>query len=218
MTPKRFRRLRQVLGRRQPDLTVLLENVHKPHNFAAVLRTADAVGLFEAHAVIYETKLRTSLVSAGGSDKWIDVKLHNDIGQAIDHLRDRGFVLLGAHPGARAIDYRQVDFTQPTALLLGQEKDGLTPAAREAVDDLISIPMTGFVDSLNVSVAAAVLLFEAHRQRSAAGMFENSRLAPEIYDQTLFEWAQPRLADYCRRHDLPYPALDENGQPIDPPP
>ncbi len=217
MTPERYRKLRAVLERRQPDLTVLLENVHKPHNFAAVLRTADAVGLYEAHAVIYDGELRTSLVSAGGSHKWVNVKLHREIGDAIRHLRERDLRVVGAHPDAGATDYRDIDFTQPTALLLGQEKDGLTAEALAAVDEVLAIPMAGFVESLNVSVAAAVILFEAHRQRSAAGLYDTPRLEPEVFECTLFEWAHPKLADYCRRHDLPYPALDEDGEPVDPP-
>ena len=216
MTPERFEKLRRVLARRQPDLTVLLENVHKPHNFAAVLRTADAVGLFEAHAIIPDRKLRTSLVSAGGSDKWIHVELHPTIEEAAEALRDRELRLLCAHPVAEAIDYREIDFTLPTAVLFGQEKDGLTATARELVDELITIPMVGFVESLNVSVAAAVILFEAHRQRLAAGLYDEIRLDPEVYGRTLFEWAHPKLADYCRRHGLPYPPLGEDGEPTEP--
>ena len=212
MLARRFRRLRSVLERRQPDLTVLLENVHKPHNFAAVLRTADAVGLLEAHAVVYDGELRTSLVTAAGSDKWVRARFHPTIEEAATALRQQGLRLLAAHPSAAATDHREADLTRPTAILFGQEKDGLTPDALALVDGEISIPMVGFVASLNVSVAAAVMLFEAQRQRVAAGLYDQPRLDPELFDRTLFEWAHPRQAEECRRDGLPYPPLGPDGE------
>jgi tRNA (guanosine-2'-O-)-methyltransferase len=215
MNPKRFRRLREVLERRQPDLTVLLENVHKPHNFAAVLRTADAVGLYEAHAVVADRALRTSLVSASGSDKWVRVRIHGAFEEAAQHLRQRGFRLLAAHFAPNAVDYREIDFTQRVAVLFGQEKDGLTEKALAAADKLVSIPMEGLVTSLNVSVAAATILFEAHRQRTAAGLYQVSRLDPRLFERTLFEWAYPRLADYCRPRGISYPQVDASGELLD---
>ena len=215
MLERRFRRLRSVLERRQPDLTVLLENVHKPHNFAAVLRTADAVGLLEAHAVVHDGELRTSLVTAAGSDKWVRARFHPTIEKAARALRSDGMRLLAAHPAPDAIDYREVDLTRPTALLFGQEKDGLTPEALALTDERIVIPMAGFVASLNVSVAAAVVLFEAQRQRSVAGFYDEPRLDPEVFERTLFEWAHPRRAEECRREGLPYPPLGPDGEILD---
>lgn len=212
MLARRFRRLRSVLERRQPDLTVLLENVHKPHNFAAVLRTADAVGLLEAHAVVYDGELRTSLVTAAGSDKWVRARFHPTIAAAAEALRSDGLRILAAHPSAAAIDYRDVDFTRPTAVLFGQEKDGLTPEALALADAEVRIPMVGFVASLNVSVAAAVVLFEAQRQRAAAGLYDQPRLDQERFERTLFEWAHPRRAEECRRAGRPYPPLGPDGE------
>jgi tRNA (guanosine-2'-O-)-methyltransferase len=212
MTPERFQRIRQVLDRRQPDLTVLLENVHKPHNFAAILRTADAVGVFEAHAVFNDGKLRTSLVSASGADRWIDVHVHGRARDGLEALRKRGFRILAAHPDVDAVDFRDVDLTQPVAFVLGQELDGLTEETRSAADQSLVIPMSGFVASLNVSVAAALLLFEAQRQRQKAGLYAASRLDPEVYTPTLFEWAYPNLAELCRERGEPYPRLDDNGE------
>lgn len=215
MLERRFRRLRSVLERRQPDLTVLLENVHKPHNFAAVLRTADAVGLLEAHAVVYDGELRTSLVTAAGSDKWVRARFHPTIEEAAAALRQSGLRLVAAHPAPDAVDYREIDLTRPTALLFGQEKDGLTPEALALADEHVVIPMAGFVASLNVSVAAAVVLFEAQRQRSAAGFYDESRLDPEVFARTLFEWAHPRQAEECRAEGRPYPPLGPKGEILD---
>ena len=208
VTDNRLRRLRSTLEHRQPDLTVLLENVHKPHNFSAVLRTADAVGLFEAHAIFFNRKVDTPHATAGGSEKWIRVRDHEDLASATEHLRSRGFRLVAAHPSPDAVDYREVDFTRPTAILMGQERDGLTADALAAADERVRIPMYGMVASLNVSVAAAVLLFEAQRQRLEAGLYERCRLEPEVYERTLFEWAYPRLARRCRDGGKPYPRIE----------
>ena len=218
-TARRFRRLQSVLDLRQPDLTVLLENVHKPHNFAAILRTCDAVGMFEAHAVTPEgarPALNEAVTSGAGA--WLSVRAWAELGAACDELGGRGFQLVAAHPAPGAVDFRAVDYTRPTALLLGQEKEGVTDQALARADLLVLIPMLGMVPSLNVSVAAAVILFEAQRQRTAAGLYDQPRLDPEVYRATLFEWAWPVLADRCRAAGVPYPALGEDGTVIGPVP
>jgi tRNA (guanosine-2'-O-)-methyltransferase len=211
-TARRFHRLRRVLDRRQPDLTVLMENVHKPHNLAAVLRTCDAVGVFEAHAVTPDATrpaLHRAVTSSAG--KWLRVRPWSGLGAASDHLHGAGFQLVAAHPSAGAVDFRSLDYTRPTALVLGQEKHGVTAEAVARADRLVVIPMLGMVPSLNVSVAAAVILFEAQRQRTAAGLYRESRLDAELYRTTLFEWAHPVLAERCRAAGMPYPPLDEGG-------
>lgn len=218
MTPERFHRIRAVLERRQPDLTVLLENVHKPHNFAAVLRTADAVGLLRAHAVVTDRKLRTSLVSASGADKWVEVELHETTSRAMAAFEDQGLQILAAHPTATAVDYRTIDFTRPTAVVFGQELEGLSPVALDAAAEAIQIPMAGFVASLNVSVAAAVVLFEAMRQRQAAGLYDGCRLEQAAFETKLFEWSYPDLASLCRRRGADYPRLGDDGELLGPVP
>jgi tRNA (guanosine-2'-O-)-methyltransferase len=106
-----------------------------------------------------------------------------------------------------------VDYTAPTALLFGQEKDGVTEEALELVDGLLEIPMEGMVTSLNVSVAAALVLYEAYRQREGDGAYEGGpRLSEEVYRKTLFEWAHPVLARMCRRKGVEYPELGEDGE------
>ncbi len=216
MTPERFARIRAVLDKRQPDLTVLMENVHKPHNYAAVVRSCDAVGCFEAHGVLYDQSLSNKLASAAGARKWVKVYDHADLDTAIETLKGKGLTVLAAHLSQRSVDYREHDFTRPTCVLLGQELDGVTDEALSRVDGEIHAPMHGMVESLNVSVAAAVILFEAQRQRVAAGFYDAPRLDPEIYRDTLFEWAQPEIAEYCRRRGFDYPALNEVGELAEP--
>jgi tRNA (guanosine-2'-O-)-methyltransferase len=211
-TPKRFHRLRAVLDRRQPDLTVLLEDVQVPRNLAAILRSCDAVGVFEAHAVWLGGRLKISRPASGGNRKWLPVSKFRTLAAAIEHLKGQGLHVLAAHPAPQAIPFREVDYTLPTALLLGNEDNGLTEEALASADAVVTIPMEGMGTSLNVSVAAALILFEAQRQRRAAGFYDRPRLDPETYARTLFEWVYPEIARQCRRRGMPYLALGEEGE------
>lgn len=211
-TPRRFHRVRAVLDRRQPDLTVLVEDVLVPRNLAAILRSCDAAGVLEAHAV-WTGRLKISRPASGGNRKWLPVRRHASLEEAVAVLRGRGLRILAADPCPGAVPFRAADLVRPTAFLLGNEDVGLTAAARAAADQLVRIPMEGMGTSLNVSVAAALLLFEAQRQRLAAGLYDGGpRLDPATYARTLFEWAYPALAAHCRRHGAPYPALGPEGE------
>lgn len=211
MTPERWQLLRDRLDRRQPDLTVVLERVHKPHNLAAVVRSADAAGLYEAHIVPGEGGSHISPQTAQGAEKWVRLHRHRDIRLAALPLRERGFTLLAAHLDEGAVDFREVDYTRPTAVIFGAEKQGVSMEAASLADRTIHIPMEGLVQSLNISVACALVLFEAQRQRRAAGLYDRCRLDAGTYEQTLFEWAYPHVARRFRERREPYPALDAEG-------
>lgn len=212
MTPERRARLDAVLDRRQPDLTILAENLHKPRNFSALIRTCDAVGIQWVHAVPGETHPRRHWHTSQGAEKWVELECHRSTEAACASLRGAGFQLVAAHLDDDAIDYREVDYTQPTALLLGTELFGVSDMALREADHLISIPMAGMSQSLNVSVACAVVLYEAQRQRQRAGLYDGPRLAPEEHARLRFEWLHPKLARFCRERDLAYPELDADGE------
>ena len=211
MNPERFQKLARALRRRQPDLTVLMERVHKSHNLSAILRNCDAVGVLEAHAIPPEDGLQIHPHTSAGTAKWVRLVRHRTTEAAIKELKSRGFRVLAAHPGPDAVDFREVDFTMPTALMMGAELLGLSDEALELADGRISIPMVGMAQSFNVSVATALLLFEAFRQREAAHMYDEPRIAPEDMERILFEWAYPRIARHCRDRGTPYPPLREDG-------
>lgn len=211
MTPERFEKLKATLTRRQPDLTVLAADVHKSHNISAVLRTCDATGVYRMHAVSPGGEMRRHHMVSGGSRRWVDIRIHDELNHAVTELQDEGWLLVAAHPSDTAKDYREIDYTKKVALVLGSELDGLTPEALEAADTTIALPMEGMVASVNVSVAAAVILYEAQRQRRAAGLFEQSRLDHEVFEKTLFEWSYPEIAQRCRDRGLPYPELTDDG-------
>lgn len=219
LTPRRYRRLRAILERRQIDLTILMDNVHKPHNVSAVLRTCDAVGIGTVHVVVppgagYSPRHD----SAGGSGRWVDVRRHPDHEAAGRHLHAEGMQIVVAHLTDDAVDFRSIDYTRPTAVLLGSELDGPGADALAIADLAVTIPMFGAVASLNVSVAAAVILYEAQRQRSAAGCYDEPRLGPEAMQRLLFEWGWPEIAELCRRRGQEYPPLGPDGQILGPVP
>lgn len=212
MTPERFRKLRDALARRQPDLTVLVDGVNKTHNVSAILRTADAVGIHRIHAISENPALRRHHMIAGGAKQWVDVVLHRSIETAIEELAAERWRMISTHltPGAR--DFRDVDYTTgKVAIMIGAELRGLSPAAVAAAETHVRIPMQGLSRSVNVSVAAAVILFEAERQRRAAGLYDRSRLDPAEFERTLFEWAYPEIAALCRERGQPYPPITEDG-------
>jgi len=214
MSPERFARIRQMLAARQPDLTVCLEQVNKAHNVSAIIRTADAVGIAQVHVVWPHARLKTNLTAAAGSNSWVQVQGHEDIGSAVKQLKSQGMQILATHLSASAVDFREIDFTRPTCVLMGQEKTGITPEALALADQQIIIPMIGMVQSLNVSVAAALILYEAQRQRHNAGMYQRqySTLSAQQQQRLLFEGGYPVLANVAKQKGLPQPAIDELGQ------
>jgi len=212
LTPERFDKLQRALDRRQPDLTVFMDAVNKPHNLSAIIRTADAVGIQRLHAISEGDAIRRHHMIAGGAKHWVAIALHRSTRAALAALRAEGWQLVAAHGGAEARDYREVDYTTKTAIMVGAELVGLSDAALAAADRHVTIPMHGLGTSLNVSVAVGVILLEAERQRLAAGLYERSRLTPDERDQTLFEWSYPDIAERCRQLKRAYPKLTADGR------
>ena len=216
MTPDRYQKILAVLHRRQPDLTVITDQVHKGQNLSAIIRTCDAVGIPRVHSIYEEGSFRAHTGTALGSHKWVETCVYRSIGQPVGLLQQQGFQVLAAHFCESAVDYRNVDYTKPTALLLGAEKWGVSEEATAQVDGNVIIPMLGMVESYNVSVACAIILAEAQRQRKEAGLYDHRRLPDKEYQQLLFEWCQPVVAKYCQRHGLAYPALNDEGDVAEP--
>ena len=212
MTPERFAKLQRALDRRQPDLTVFMDAVNKSHNFSAIIRTADAVGIQRLHTISTGDTLRRHHMISGGAKHWVAVTLHRSTKAALAALRAEGWQLVAAHTGDKTRDYRDVDYTAKVALMVGAELVGLSDASVAAADHHIAIPMHGLGTSLNVSVAVGVILAEAERQRLAAGLYEHPRLTPEERERTLFEWSYPDIAERCRQLGRAYPPLTADGR------
>jgi tRNA (guanosine-2'-O-)-methyltransferase len=212
-TARRAARVFEVLARRQPDLTVLAEDVYKPHNLSAMLRSCDAVGIGTVHAVRPTGGVPTYQATSASAEKWVDLVVHRDVEEAIDGLRVDGLQVLAAHLSADARDYRDVDYVRPTAILFGNERSGVSERAAARADAHVVIPMLGMVRSLNVSVAAAVLLFEAQRQRRAAGRYDRPALSARARNDLAFRWLYPQEAERRAADGEPVPWLDEDGRP-----
>lgn len=214
MSPERFARITQMLNRRQPELTVCLEQVHKPHNLAAIVRTADAIGVSDVHATWEDKAMKIAgNKSATGSQNWVNVHSHESTPEAIAALRAQGMQIIATNLSDTAIDFREVDYTKPTAILMGQEKHGISDEALALADQDVIIPMVGMCQSLNVSVASALILYEAQRQRQDAGMYDGEcRLPSNEAHRILFEGGHPIFTKLCKEKGLPYPPLDEEGQ------
>ncbi|TGN40029.1 tRNA (guanosine(18)-2'-O)-methyltransferase TrmH [Marinobacter confluentis] len=216
MTPERLARIKQTLNTRQPDLSVLTDQVHKPRNLSAIIRSCDAFGVANMHVVWPREGFRAFRKTAGGSYHWVTTHTHPTMDDAVGALKGQGHKLYAAQLSDRAIDFREADFTVPCTVILGNEVDGVSDNAADQADEHIVIPMMGMVESLNVSAACAIILSEAQRQRKLAGMFDHQRLPDAEYNRLLFRWCQPVVKRYCDDRNLPYPAIDpETGELID---
>jgi tRNA (guanosine-2'-O-)-methyltransferase len=189
-----------------------MDRVNKSHNFSAILRNCDATGVLEAHVVPPEKGLDLHHGTSAGTKKWVEVHRHDHLSGAVAHLKERGFAVLAAHPSVNSVDFREVDYTTPTAVMMGAELHGVSEEGLELADRHVVIPMSGMVHSLNVSVATALILFEAMRQREAAGLYEKSRLSTEDFGRRLFESAYPSIAASRRKKGRPYPGLTDEGE------
>lgn len=215
MTPERFERIQSVLKARQTDLTICMEQVHKPNNISAIIRTADAIGIHQVHAIWPKnSKMRTLGHTSAGARNWIELTTHDTSEEAFNALKNQGMQIICTALSPTAVDFRDIDYTLPTALILGQEKEGISAKAMAMSDKLISIPMQGMVQSLNVSVACAVILYEAQRQRQQANMYNKNKssLSESAIQRVLFERGYPVLAEVARRKKLAYPLIDDFGQ------
>ena len=171
--------MNEVLDRRQPDLTVVLENIHDPHNVGAVLRSADAVGVLRIHTIYtIETppEKAYSRLTSSGARKWLEVVHHDSVQACISTLRADGFRVIVTALGDDAVDLYKTNLTEPVALVFGNENRGVSQELLSSADAQLFIPMMGMAESLNISVACAVTLFEAMRQRQAANLYAESRL------------------------------------------
>ncbi|MCB2205913.1 RNA methyltransferase [bacterium] len=194
ITERRKKRLESVLRRRQTGLTIVIENVWDPHNVSAILRSADAVGIRTVYLLYTIEKApnlkRHGKQSSASAKKWLNFRVFDDTEKCFEALREEGFRIYASHLTKHAIGLHDIDFSQKTAIILGNEHRGVSEEACALSDGVYFIPMMGMVESLNVSVAAAVSLYEALRQRNEAGLYDAPQLGEHGVQETLIEWAQ----------------------------
>lgn len=194
MTNERREKLEKVLAHRQENITVVFENVEDPHNIAAVLRTCESVGIQDIyilnHTIPPHPKFGEALGfrSSSSAWKWLSIHYFDDLHQCAEALRGQGFSLMATGLSAKAIDLYEVDFTQKLALVFGNERKGVTEEMLSLCDGNFLIPQTGIIQSLNISVACAISLYEAYRQKKIAGHYDKPSLSEDKLLELKKDW------------------------------
>jgi tRNA (guanosine-2'-O-)-methyltransferase len=189
VTEQRRKKILNVLEHRQPGLTVVMEDIHDPHNVSAVLRSADAVGVLEIQLVyVHEKFPRLGKKSSASASKWMRRRKFTSIKECYDKLHEEGFTICATHLGVTSSSLYELDLTKKIALVFGNEHRGVSEEAAQLADVNFQIPMRGMIQSLNVSVATAVTLYEALRQRSQGPRRAHSKLSKDEMHALFEEW------------------------------
>ncbi len=188
-TKERIQKVKRILSLRQPDLHVVLEEVTNTHNASAVVRTCDAAG------VMY-----LDIISASGepfpvneaistrAEKWLHLSSYPSVSECFSRLKQKGLKIVATYLGEESLPYTSVDYTQPLAIVFGNESEGISEEARNVADYKIRIPMLGMAQSLNLSVSVGIILYEALKQRMEAGYFDAARISPEEFKKFMRAW------------------------------
>ncbi|MFA6570446.1 MAG: TrmH family RNA methyltransferase [Bacteroidota bacterium] len=189
-TDERFEKTKNVLEKRQPTLTVVFENINDPHNISAALRSCDAVGVWEVHLIYHsgQTLPKFGAKSSASARKWLYFHKHDSVEKCYAKLREKNMKIYTTHMQKDSISLHDLDLTQPVALVFGNEHDGVSETAVKLADGNFLIPQVGMIQSLNISVACAVSLYEAYRQRLNSGMYASPQLPSDILPETLEKW------------------------------
>ena len=190
MTPERIERLETVLNKRQPDLTIVLENVFDPHNISAVMRTCDAVGIQDIY--ILNNKIpphrKWSDKASSSAAKWLTIHQFTDANECFAELRKHYKKIYTTHLSSDAVSLHELNLTEPVALVFGNEHSGVSDEIIAMADGNFIIPQVGIIKSLNISVACAVSLYEAFRQKNNAGHYNEIRLQGEQLETLKTNW------------------------------
>ena len=189
ITDRRREKIEQVLRRRQKDLTLVLANIHDPHNVSAIYRSCDAFGVASVHLYYTDTAFPVlGSKTSASARKWVTTQRHTSVEGLRTALPGHQLLVTSCSPAAKPM--HEYDFTRPTAIVMGNEHKGPPEDLNGVMDGEVYIPMYGMIQSFNVSVAAALLLSEAARQRREAGMYDRPSFPPEEYAEMLAAWLQ----------------------------
>jgi tRNA (guanosine-2'-O-)-methyltransferase len=190
-TEERIKKITSVIKARQYSLRVVLENIHDPHNVSAILRTCDAVGIPKVDLLYTIEKFpKISRITSASANKWIEREKFTSVNECYDQLRKAGLKIFASSLAEGSKDIYSLNFTGKSAIVLGNEHRGVTNDAAKYADEVFYIPMYGMVQSLNVSVAAAVIFYEILRQRREKGMYKKSELEDSKLQKIIEEWCK----------------------------
>jgi len=190
MTPERTERLSNVLNKRQPGITVVLENVSDPHNISAVMRTCDAIGIQDIYVLntVISRHKKWGTKSSSSASKWLTIHQFTDVKECFDALRKQYKKIYTTHLSSDAVDLYDIDLTETVALVFGNEHSGVSDELIGLCDGNFIIPQVGIIKSLNISVACAVSLYEAYRQKRIAGHYDVPQLEPARLEELRSGW------------------------------
>lgn len=188
-TPERLDKISRVVKDRQHSLTVVMENIHDPHNVSAIFRSCDAVGVNDVSLIYTSEKFpKIGKASSASAYKWVGKKRFTSVEECYSDLRSKGFKIYASILDKEAVDLYDLDLTEKCAIVIGNEHSGISKEAAELADKTFYIPMHGMIQSLNVSVATAVSIYEALRQRKLKDMYPCKDLPEEEIEKRIDEW------------------------------
>ncbi|HZW39312.1 MAG TPA: RNA methyltransferase [Ignavibacteriaceae bacterium] len=188
-TDKRYNKIKDVVYKRQPSLHLVLENIHDPHNVSAIFRTCDAVGIPKV-SLLYniEPFPKIGKKSSASAFKWIERDKYKSVDDCYGTLKADGFKIYASHLSEDAKNMYELDFSEKVAIVVGNEHRGISEEALAAADERFIIPMFGMVQSLNVSVSTAIILYEALRQRTLKNMYDKNSYDEETAKEIIDSW------------------------------
>lgn len=181
-TKSRIAKVEHILNFKQPDLHVVLEEVVNTHNASAAVRTCDAAGILYVDIIYSEPEpFPVNEAISTRAEKWLHFSHFTSTAECLAALKKKGLKIAATHLGKAAQPYTALDYTQPLALVFGNESEGISDEALEMADHIIKIPMFGMAHSLNLSVSVGIILYEAMKQRREKGFYDQRRLSPEEF-------------------------------------
>ncbi len=200
VSKERLEKMKKILQTRQDTLRVFMDYVFSNHNLSAIVRTCDAVNIGKLY-YRHQKKVKLNNEITMGAHKWIFHEYVEDIENFYQNIKNQGYQVVVTLLDKETVDFREVDYTKPTLIVLGNEVEGASDVSIKYADKKVIIPMFGMSQSLNVSVANAVILYEAQRQRAAKGMYNTPQLSPKIIKKTLKKWAYDDIIEKeLKRH------------------
>jgi tRNA (guanosine-2'-O-)-methyltransferase len=189
LTPNRLEKYQFSIMNRQPDLTLVCENISDSHNVSAIFRTCDSVGIPNVD-LLYNIEPFPEIghKTSGTASKWVNSRKYTDYDKIQHDLKSSGFTIYATHLTETSTPFYDIDWTKPSAIIMGNEHRGVSDEALKIADEIICIPMFGMVQSLNVSVASAIILYEALRQRLKNENYPNPHLSDMWQNNMLDNW------------------------------
>ena len=188
---ERKQRIKEVLTQKQPTLQVMLNNVSNSQNISAIIRSCDGVGVLDFYySTVDNLDLRIHKTITQGTHRWLNRERVEFVDRVefLQQKKKEGFQVLVTHLSEESISFSKVDYTKPTVLVMGNEHDGISDEVLAVADVNIVIPMRGMAQSLNVSVATALILYEAGRQRDEVKMYDEPQLTEEMREKIMEDW------------------------------